>query len=102
MHDANMPEADLIHVEIAYADPRRQILLKVEVAASSTVGDAIRASAILDKLLPDFHADVIGIFGRIVAETARLRDGDRIELYRPLLADPKDSRRRRAKIKPQL
>jgi putative ubiquitin-RnfH superfamily antitoxin RatB of RatAB toxin-antitoxin module len=92
--------ADTILVEIAYAEPHRQILRKVEIAANSTVADAIRASGILGLLPAGFAAAGIGIFGRIVTPAAPLRAGDRIELYRPLQADPKDSRRRRARAKP--
>jgi putative ubiquitin-RnfH superfamily antitoxin RatB of RatAB toxin-antitoxin module len=92
--------ADTILVEVAYAEPQRQILRKVEIAANSTVADAIRASGIGDVLPAGFAAAGIGIFGRIVTPASRLRAGDRIELYRPLQADPKDSRRRRARLKP--
>ena len=85
-----------ISVEIAYADPQRQILRIVEIAANSTVADAIAASGVAKELPAGFEPASFGIFGRPVAPTASLRDGDRIELYRPLLADPKESRRRRA------
>jgi uncharacterized protein len=94
--------ADAILVEVAYAEPQRKILRKVEIAANSTVAEAIRASGILDELPEGFAPAGIGIFGRIVTPASRLRAGDRIELYRPLQADPKDSRRRRARQKPQL
>jgi uncharacterized protein len=102
-----MPEVSvtgLIRIEVVYADPHQQIMRKVEIAANSTVGDAILASAILDELPTDFQPAGIGICGRIATQATQLRDGDRVELYRPLLADPKDSRRRRArgKSKPQL
>ena len=99
MNDANM--ADSIRIEIVYAEPRRQILRKVEIAANSTVDEAILASGIHAELPPDFTPAGFGIFGRSVTAATRLRDGDRIELYRPLQADPKDSRRRRARLKPQ-
>jgi putative ubiquitin-RnfH superfamily antitoxin RatB of RatAB toxin-antitoxin module len=94
--------ADTILIEIAYAEPQRQILRKVEIAANSTVADAIRASGILEVLPEGFAPAGIGIFGRIVTPATLLRAGDRIELYRPLQADPKDSRRHRARQKPQL
>ena len=88
--------ADHIRVAVIYADPQRQIVRNVEIAADSTVDDAIRASTILDQLPPGFVPAAIGVFGRVVARDARLRDGDRVELYRPLKADPKQSRRHRA------
>ncbi len=91
---------ETILVEIAYAEPQRQILRKVEIAANSTVAEAICASGIADILPAGFAAAGIGIFGRIVTPATRLRAGDRIELYRSLQADPKDSRRRRARAKP--
>lgn len=91
--------ADLIGIEVVYAEAQRQVLRKVEIAANSTVADAIRASGVLDMLPAGFVAAGIGIFGRIVTPASRLRAGDRIELYRPLQADPKDSRRRRARKK---
>jgi len=87
---------DLICVEVAYADAQMQILRKVEIAANSTVADAFAASGIEAQLPSDFVPAALGIFGRIVTPATRLHDGDRIELYRPLQADPKESRRRRA------
>ena len=86
-----------IHVSVVYADPQRQIVRKIEIAADTTVLDAIQASGILGQCPTDFIPAGLGVFGRCVAPEALLRDGDRIELYRPLLIDPKEARRRRAK-----
>jgi putative ubiquitin-RnfH superfamily antitoxin RatB of RatAB toxin-antitoxin module len=88
---------DAIHIEIVYAEPQRQITRKVEIAANSTVAEAIRASAIRAELPPGFEPAGIAIFGNTATLEQRLRDGDRIELLRPLLADPKESRRTRAR-----
>jgi len=88
--------AETIAVEIAYADPERQLLRKVEIAANSTVAEALAASGIADELPAGFEPAGLGIFGRMVTPDTRLADGDRVELYRPLLADPKEARRRRA------
>lgn len=88
-----MPER--IRVSVTYADPQRQIERALDVPADACVDDAIRASRILDEL-PHFTPVGIGIFGRIVTPKTRLRDGDRVELYRPLQVDPKEARRRRA------
>lgn len=85
-----------IDVQVVYADALRQILRKVEIAANSTVAEAIEASGIGSELPRGFEPAAIGIFGRIVTLDARLHAGDRIELYRALRADPKESRRRRA------
>jgi putative ubiquitin-RnfH superfamily antitoxin RatB of RatAB toxin-antitoxin module len=85
-----------IRVEVVYAEPQRRIVRIAIVAAEATVEDAIGASAIREELPAGFAPASIGIFGRVVALDASLRDGDRIELYRPLRIDPKQARRRRA------
>jgi putative ubiquitin-RnfH superfamily antitoxin RatB of RatAB toxin-antitoxin module len=89
-----MPET--MKVSVIYADPQRQITREIEIAADATVDEAIAASGILRELPADFLPAGIGIFGSKVARDARLRDGDRIELYRPLKIDPKEARRKRA------
>ena len=86
-----------IRVGVVYADPHRQIVREIEVAADATVADAIGASGILRECPADFRPAGIGIFGSKAVPGQRLRDGDRIELYRPLKIDPKEARRRRAK-----
>lgn len=88
--------AETIRVEVAYADPQRQVLRTVAVAAGSTVADAMAASGILAQL-PGFVPAGIGIFGRLVEPDTLLRDGDRVELYRPLQIDPKQARRNRVR-----
>jgi uncharacterized protein len=88
--------AATISIEVAYADPQLQILRKVEIAANSTVDQAIAVSGIMTDLPGSFESASIGIFGRIVNGDTRLHAGDRIELYRPLIADPKETRRKRA------
>lgn len=89
-----------IGIEVAYATPERQTLLTLRVAAGCTVGQAIEASGIRD-LHPDLRADppAVGIFSRKVGLGDTLRDGDRVEIYRPLQADPRETRRRRAQRK---
>ena len=88
--------AETIRVEVAYADPQRQFLRTVEVVAGSSAADAIAASGILAQL-PGFVPAGIGIFGQRVEPDTRLRDGDRVELYRPLRIDPKQARRNRVR-----
>jgi len=85
-----------IRVSVVYADPQRQITREIEIAADATVDAAIAASGIRHELPAGFAPADIGIFGNKVARDARLRDGDRIELYRPLKIDPKEARRKRA------
>lgn len=90
--------ADRIRVSVIYADPTLQIEVPIDVDATATVDDAIRASGIATRLPKGFQPAAIGIFGRIVSVCGTLRNGDRIELYRPLKIDPKEARRRRAQL----
>ncbi|MEO8855684.1 MAG: RnfH family protein [Burkholderiaceae bacterium] len=87
----------MIHVEVAYAEADQAILRCLEVAAGSTAIQAIEASGIIG-LLPDgvLNPALLGIFSRKVTPNHVLRDGDRIEIYRPLQLDPMEARRRRA------
>ncbi len=90
-----MPE--MINVEVIYALPNEQALLKLRVPHGSSVQDAVRLSGVLDKYPEiDLSANKIGIFGKLTKPDAALRDKDRIEIYRPLIADPKEIRRKRA------
>jgi putative ubiquitin-RnfH superfamily antitoxin RatB of RatAB toxin-antitoxin module len=84
-------------VEIAYANPEQQCLLKVEVPSGCTVETAIERSGVLE-LFPeiDLQQQTVGIFSRPVALDHIVTAGDRIEIYRPLLVDPKAARRKRA------
>jgi putative ubiquitin-RnfH superfamily antitoxin RatB of RatAB toxin-antitoxin module len=91
-----MPEPAGIAVEVAYAEPQRQFLRRVELQDGATVADAILASGIQREFAVDVSALAVGIWSRPVDRERRLRDGDRVELYRPLQVDPKESRRRRA------
>jgi len=84
---------------VAFATPGRQWLWRVELADDATVADAIAQARdqSADTEVP-WDADV-GIFGELCERSAVPRDGDRIELYRPLRLDPKESRRERAKAR---
>ena len=84
-----------IGIEVVYALPGRQVVRRIELPGGSTVGDAIEASG-LGREFPEIDPGLVGIFGKPVRIDARLRDGERVELYRPLQADPKEVRRRRA------
>lgn len=93
-----MAEA-LIEVEVVYAAVDRQVLMKVELPSGSTVSQALQASEIEQQFAGlDLSQCAVGIFGKVVVNPQlRLLDaGDRIEIYRPLLADPKEVRRLRA------
>ncbi|KFC79028.1 RnfH family protein [Buttiauxella agrestis] len=86
-----------IKVEVVYALPEKQYLLKVRLAYGSTVEQAIAASGILELRTDiDLTKNKVGIFSRPVKLTDTLNDGDRVEIYRPLIADPKELRRQRA------
>jgi len=85
-----------IGVEVAYARPDVQVIIPLDVERGTTVEQAIELSGIREQF-PDIQAQAkIGIFGKLAKKTETLRDGDRVEIYRPLLADPKEVRRRRA------
>ena len=86
-----------ILVEVAYALPEEQSLLAFEVDEGLTAQEVIEKSGIL-KLYPeiDLEKQKIGLFSKIIKLDYRLRQKDRIEIYRPLIADPKEVRKKRA------
>jgi uncharacterized protein len=86
-----------IAVEVAYAERERQWLLRLELPANATVEAALsefRARLPALVLPTEFQ---VGIFGQVVARSRRLSSGDRLEIYRPLREDPRDTRRRVAR-----
>lgn len=91
-------DLDPIRVEVVYALRERQVLLEVTLARGATVRQAVERSGILQRCpeIDPAHS-TLGVFGRIASPDARLRDGDRVEIYRSLIADPKDARRERAR-----
>ena len=93
--------AATVRVEVAYAEPQRQFLRAITVAADACVKDAIFASGVLVAFPSlDPAALRVGIWSRVVALEAPLHDGDRVEIYRPLQVDPKEVRRQRAERSP--
>ncbi len=92
-----MPAADLIRIEVAYARPDRQVLLPVNVPRGTTLIEAVRKSGLLEQF-PEIEIEQasFGIFGKLKAGNQTLNPGDRVEIYRPLIADPKTARRKRA------
>lgn len=93
-----MEAADEITVELAFATPAEQILLKLIVPAHTTIAEAIERSGIATRFADEKIAQLqAGIWGRPVDRQYRLENGDRVELYRPLAIDPRDARRLRAK-----
>ena len=85
-----------IRVEVVYALPAEQFLAELELEEGATVHQAIERSGVLQRF-PDIDpARVkVGIFGRVTSGGTRVKDGDRVEIYRPLIVDPKDARRDR-------
>lgn len=89
-----MPE---IVVEVVYALPEKQYLRSVKLDEGGTVEQAIKASGLLELRRDiDLASNKIGIYSRPVKLNDLLADGDRVEIYRPLIADPKEMRRQRA------
>ena len=84
-------------IEVAYALRHKQTLLNIEVDDNASVEDAIQQSNILKKY-PEINLkkNKVGIFGKITSLDVKLREKDRVEIYRPLIADPKEVRKQRA------
>lgn len=78
-----------MQIGVAYSEPNQQLWLNIEVPDASTVQEAIERSGIL-KQCPqiDLSAQKVGIFGRMVKLDSALKPGDRVEIYRPIIADP--------------
>lgn len=86
-----------IEVEVVFALPDRQPILRVPLAEGATVEDAIHASGVLESFPEiDLSRYKVGIFSKLVKLDETVRDRDRVEIYRPLIADPKEVRRKRA------
>jgi len=84
-------------VEVAYALPNQQLIIPVQVSHETTAEQAIKVSGILAKFPEiDLNQNQIGIFGKLIKLDTTLRNLDRIEIYRPLIADPKEVRKQRA------
>lgn len=87
----------LIHVEVVYALPHEQKVFELAVSADLTVQEIIEQSGVLANYPEiDLAENKVGVFSRNVKLDSTVRDKDRIEIYRPLLADPKEIRRKRA------
>lgn len=89
--------SDQINVEVVYALPQEQTLLSLKVPQGSTLAEAIKLSGILEKHPEiDLGKNKLGIYGKLSKADAILRDRDRVEILRSLIADPKEIRRQRA------
>jgi uncharacterized protein len=86
-----------INIEVCFALADKQIAVPVKVHPGATMAEAIQMSKILQECAGiDLEKNRVGIFGKVAKLDTVLRDGDRVEIYRPLIADPKDARRKRA------
>ena len=92
-----MAELDQLEVEVVYAHADRQIAIRLRVPQGTTVATVIECSGVAREVPDgDLTRAPVGIFGRVVSPDTQVRDGDRVEIYRPLVADPKQARRERA------
>jgi len=86
-----------IKVEVVLAMPKRQLLIELDVKNGTTLAEAIELSGILEKFEGfELDLDKVGIFAHMAQPDQVLKNGDRVEIYRPLVADPKEARRQRA------
>jgi putative ubiquitin-RnfH superfamily antitoxin RatB of RatAB toxin-antitoxin module len=89
--------SEQIHIEVVYALRDRQKVVSVHLAAGATVRDAVERSGLQAEFPEiDLAANKFGIWNKLAKLDAALRDKDRVEIYRPLIADPKEVRRQRA------
>ncbi|RDX35941.1 RnfH family protein [Kangiella sp. HD9-110m-PIT-SAG07] len=96
-NEVEQKSREKISVEVCYALPEQQTLLKVTVDAETTLKDVIELSGILEQHKEiDLAENKVGVFSKPAKLDDTLHDGDRIEIYRPLLIDPKEVRKQRA------
>lgn len=89
--------SESLNVEVCYALPERAEMVRLRLPAGSTLQQALEASGLLAKYPEiDLRKNKFGIFAKLSKPDAVLRDRDRVEIYRPLIADPKEVRKQRA------
>ena len=94
-----MPVSDLIAVEVVFGRPDAQSLVSLSLQQGATVASAIASSGLAENYPDEPFADLpAGIWGRVVNKGRILKDGDRVEVYRPLQLEPRESRRRLAQL----
>ena len=95
-----MVEEKTMLVEVAYATVEQQVIIPIQVKPGTTLIEAIKVSGVLEQFPEiDLDSSKVGIFSKISKADTVLREKDRVEIYRPLIADPKESRRKRAEKK---
>jgi uncharacterized protein len=89
--------AEMLKVEVCYALPEKQVMIPVSLPEGATLLQAVEASGILEKYSEiDPAKNKFGIYAKLSRPDTPLRDRDRVEIYRPLIADPKEVRKQRA------
>ena len=92
-------EPEFIRIEVAYATPEEQSILSLEVPSGTTADEAVRLSGIEEQFPEiDLGRNRLGVFGKLVKAGHTLAAGDRVEIYRPLTADPRVVRRELAAL----
>ncbi len=92
-----MVDVKIMKIEVAYARPDVQVIIPVEIPEGATLEQAITLSRIQERFPEiDISTCKVGIFGKLSKRSAVLKSGDRVEIYRPLIADPKLVRKQRA------
>jgi len=100
-HSMSCDSAQMIDIEVVYAEPQKQYLIALQLPAGSTLWQAVEQSGLIEQC-PALQArvdslpDNVGIYGAIKPADSLLKNGDRVEIYRSLLMDPKQARRLRA------
>jgi len=89
--------SEQINIQVCYALPQQQHIIRLKLAEGAVLKDALEQSGLLEKY-PEINPEQgkFGIFGKLSKLDAVLHEGDRVEIYRPLIADPKESRRKRS------
>jgi uncharacterized protein len=90
-------DVGLIEIEVAYAKPEEQVIVIFNVPQGTTIGQAVNLSGLLSRF-PEISSSELkmGVFGVVCKPEQMAKQGDRIEIYRPLIHDPKEARRQRA------
>lgn len=93
----NVNTSATVNIEVAYALPEKQTVISVQVGQGTTIEQAVQLSGILEQFPQiDIAKNKLGIFGKLKKADEMVREGDRVEIYRPLIADPKVVRKQRA------
>lgn len=89
--------SEQINIQVCYALPERQEIIRLKLAQGAVLKDALEQSGLLEKH-PEISLEQgkFGVFGKLSKIDTALHEGDRVEIYRPLIADPKESRRKRS------